>query len=145
MRPLTSKSSESSQVQPAPLSRRFAQQSMSKGLQYEQVQVEMYRFTVFDLEKFTIAMPQSTSGAVLGFYVCIWVDLGYFNTCPKALELEVPCGHPWGRERRGWGGGKINPETSCNFMPPVCPVVYPFCGQCAPKSIANISVPDLWN
>lgn len=63
--------------------------------------------------------------------------------------MDIPGG---GGERRGWGRGKINPETTCNFMTPVCPVcpvssstLYPFGGQCAPESIANISAPNLWN
>lgn len=79
-----------------------------KGYNYEQVQVEMYRFPVFGLAEFIIAKQQSTSGATLGFYVCVWVDLGYFNTCPKAQELDLACRHPW------WGWGEKGMEKGEN-------------------------------
>lgn len=73
--------------------------------------MEMYRFPAFGLAEFTIEKQKSTSEATLGFYACIYVDLGYFNTFAKALELVgIPSG---GGERRGWG--KINPETSCSL------------------------------
>lgn len=79
--------------------------------------------------------------------------LGIFTPFQKHWSWTYLVGIPGGGwERRGWGRGKTNPETSCSFVTPVCPVgqasssiLYSFCGQCAPKSITNISVPHLWN
>lgn len=84
--------------------------------------------------------------------IFVWI-LDIFTPVQQSWSWSYLVGIPSGvGERRGWGGGKINPETPCKFRTPVCPfgpvsssILYPFCCQCVPKSTTNISVHNLWN